>query len=115
MRYEELNTGWLAPDGSFFECCSYDHVSTARELVDKFGYPDIVDLQRIPADDNLMNHGWCYIGISSFLSHEWRVGWNKFLTENQKRFLKPYFEESDLPVNEFAVMRWKREVYNDAD
>lgn len=111
MRYEELNTGWLAPDGSFFQCYSYDHLEEAREIVDKLGYPDInSEGKRIHADDNLMAHGWCYIGISCFMCHEWRIGWKKFLTEYQKQFLRPYFEESDLPVNEFAVMKWERET-----
>ena len=111
MRYEELDTGWLAPDGSFFKCHSYDHIAEAREIVDKLGYSDISpEGKRIHADDNLMSHGWCYIGISCFMCHEWRIGWNKFLTEYQKQFLKPYFEESDLPVNEFAVMKWERET-----
>lgn len=107
MRYEELNTGWLAPDGSFSPCSSYDHCEEAMRLVGRLGYPTI---EHPHADDNLMAHGWVYTGISCFLCHEWRIGWNKFLTEPQKQFLKPYFEESDLPVNEFSVMRWGREV-----
>lgn len=111
MKHEELNTGWLAPDGSFFKCHSYDHVAKAEEIIDKFGYSNIrPDGRRIHADDNLMSHGWCYIGISSFMHHEWRVNWDKFLTEYQKQFLIPYFEESYLPVNEFNVMRWKQET-----
>lgn len=103
--YENLKTGWLAPDGSFFPCYSYDHAEEAREIVTKLGYSTI---EYPHADDNLMAHGWCYIGISSFFCHEWRIGWNKFLTDLQKNFLKPYFE-SDLPVNDFAKMRWERE------
>lgn len=111
MKYEELSTGWLAPDGSFFECHSYDHVAKAEEIIDKFGYLDISsDGERIHADDNLMSRGWCYIGISSFMCHEWRIGWDKFLTEYQKQFLMPYFKESYLPVNELSIMRWEQET-----
>lgn len=114
MKYEELNTGWLSPAGEFFPCHSYDHNEEARVIVSKFGYSDLCQDEYgtqkiIHADDNLMAHGWVYIGISTFFCHEWRIGWGKFLTEIQKRFLRPYFEESDLPVNEFAVYRWKQE------
>lgn len=102
---EELSTGWLSPDGSFFKCNTYDHVCSAISLVDKFGYS--IDLSH--ADDILLNHGWVYVGISSFFCHEWRVEWEKFLTVSQKQFLKPYFEGSDLPVNDFSVLRWTQE------
>lgn len=94
-----------------FKCHSYDHIAKAKEIVDKLGYSYIgPEGKRVHADDNLMAHGWCYIGISCFMYHEWRIGWEKFLTEYQKQFLKPYFEESDLPVNDFAVMKWEQET-----
>lgn len=108
MDYEELKTGWLSPGGDFFPCYSYDHEEEARKIVDKFGYPEI---ENSHADDNLMSHGWAYVGISDFMCHEWRIGWEKFLTEPQKQFLRPYFEESNLPVNDLAVWKWEREVY----
>lgn len=101
-----LATGWLAPDGSFFECHSYDHNAEAKEIVDKIEY-ECTDNHY---DDFLMKKGWVYIGISSYGRHEWRIGWKNFLTNAQKVFLKPYFEESHIPVIEYAVWKWESEV-----
>lgn len=103
-NYEELKTGWLSPEGDFYPCYSYDHNEEARSILKILGreYPH-------HPDDELMDIGFVYIGISSFLCHEWRIGWNKFLTEYQINFLKPYFE-SDLPVSEFTMHRWRNEV-----
>ena len=106
MRYEELKTGWLSPNGELFECNCWEHDETARKLVGKFRYSEI---EKRHADDNLMSRGWVYIGISCFMCHEWRIGWKNFLTEPQKQFLKPYFEESDLPVGGLAPWKWQRE------
>lgn len=107
---EELNTGWLAPDGSFYACNHYEHVETAGEIVNKYNYSEFdSEGKHIPADDNLLNRGWCYIGIFLFWVHEWRIFWNKYLTEYQKRFLKPYFENGGLPVNDISKLDWEKE------
>jgi len=108
-----LKTGWLSPDGELYECSSYDHVSTAHEIIDRFNIACGLDdkLRTIPDDDILLQHGWVYIGISCFLCHEWRIGWTKFLTEYQKEFLRPYFED-EIKVNSLAVDRWNTEVYD---
>lgn len=108
-NYEDLKTGWLSPAGDFFPCFSYDHNEEAREILKTLGR----DYPHHP-DDELMEAGWVYIGISSFLVHEWRIGWNKFLTEYQINFLKPYFE-SDLSVPDYTKWRWKREVEKETD
>lgn len=109
MADKELKTGWLSPEGDFYPCFSYDHNEEARAILKNLGH-----ICHHP-DDELMDLGWVYVGISSFMCHEWRIGWHKFLTEYQINFLKPYFEDSELPVNEFAVLRWKREVEKDFD
>lgn len=108
----KLQQGWLSPTGEFFKCNSYDHYETARELANNLNLPSIDEkLSRIiPEDDRLLNAGWVYIGIASFMCHEWRFGWNRKLTPEQIRFLCPYFEnENELPVNEFCKMRWNEE------
>lgn len=109
---KELKQGWLSPTGEFVECNSYDHIAIARDLANNLNlYQFSVKQNRpLPEDTLLMNAGWVYIGISSFMCHEWRIGWYRKLTFEQVRFLRPYFEESDLPVNEFSVYRWKEEV-----
>lgn len=104
---DELFTGWLSPAGELHKCDSWNHVEKAREIVDSYRYQTITHRS---VDDCLMAHGWVYIGISTFLCHEWRIVWEKFLTPYQINFLKPYFEEPVLPVNSVARMRWEREV-----
>lgn len=107
-----LRQGWLSPSGEFVECNSYDHLCVARSLAGHLNTPDY-DQRRertVSADEKLMNAGWVYIGISSFMCHEWRIGWARDLSPEQRIFLKPYFEDGDgLPVNDVAIMRWEME------
>ena len=86
----ELQQGWLSPTGEFFECHSYDHYSTARELADNLSLPyiDIKTSRIISEDDRLLNAGWVYIGIASFMCHEWRIGWKLKLSPEQVCFLR---------------------------
>lgn len=107
----ELRTGWLSPDGELYECSSYDHMTEARKIVKKFSYPP-TSSQRYSwnADDTLMAKRWVYIGISSLGEREWRIRWSGFLTESQKRFLKPYFEDKYMPVNENSKTRYEEEM-----
>lgn len=109
-----LATGWLSPMGELHECDSYSHYENARGIVDSYNYPTLngATLNRRSADDTLMEHGWVYIGISSFLFHGWRIRWDKFLTPYQINFLRPYFdeEESELPVDAMSRKRWDDEV-----
>lgn len=109
----ELKTGWLSPTGEFYEAGLYEHYDLARKLADNLNTPtyDFVKNRTISDDDRLLNEGWAYIGIGVFFEHEWRVGWNYKLTPEQREFLKPYFEESDLPMNEIAKERWELEEY----
>lgn len=103
----DLTTGWLSPNGEMYTCGSYDHVSTAEELVKKYKYVSTVYFS--VCDDLLMERGWVYIGISSLGAHEWRIGWKKFLTESQKSFLRPYFEDSEIPVSSMSRINWENE------
>lgn len=104
---EQLKTGWLAPDGTFIYCKTQDHFYMANEIAEKYGYLQPLG---ISVDDLIMNYGWVHISISTFLSHEWHIWWNKPLTEYQKNFLRPYFEESEIPVSIGAQACWEREL-----
>lgn len=110
---DSLKQGWLSPTGEFFSCGSYDHLSLARDLSEPLLIPDIdpQTLRKISADDKLLDSGWVYIGISSFLCHEYRISWKRFLTDNQKNFLRPYFEQDYLPVNSVSSQMWEEESY----
>ena len=109
---EKIKTGWLSPTGEFFPAGLYDHIEVARELADSLNLPsyDFKKNRAISDDDKLLNAGWVYIGIGVYFEHEWRVGWNLRLSPEQIRFLKPYFEESDIPMNEIAKERWELET-----
>lgn len=104
---ENLKIGWLSPSGELVECCSYDHIAAAKEIADTRGMAAAWH-----PDDALMGAGWAYIGLSSFGTRELRIGWGKFLTDYQKNFLKPYFENEFIPVNGVAMMRWAEENGN---
>lgn len=109
---DDIKTGWLSPTGEFFPAGLYDHIYVARELADSLSLPsyDFKTNRMIPDDDKLLNNGWVYIGIGVYFEHEWRIGWNTKLSPEQIRFLRPYFEQNDLPVNEIARMRWELET-----
>lgn len=108
----ELEQGWLSPTGEFFKCNSYDHIEKAKELAENLNLPDIDSKtgRIISADDQLLFAGWVYIGISVFLCHEWRVGWHRSLSQEQIQFLRPYFEQEDIPMNSFCKTHWEEEL-----
>jgi len=103
---EQLKMGWLSPGGDFFKCEHYEHTSVAEQIVDQFGYPSV---RFQSADDELMAHGWVHISISH-CPYSWHIIWGKFLTGPQKQFLRPYFEDSDIPVGDMAKMLWESEM-----
>lgn len=102
----DLKLGWLSPTGEFTECNSYDHISVAREIAVRLNLPEC-DFR---PDSALMRAGWVYIGISTFMCHEWRIAWERHLTPEQTCFLRPYFEDSTIPVNVVSETRWLEEV-----
>lgn len=96
----DLQTGWLSPNGDFYPCGVYEHMSIAREILN--------DETANRADDKLTDFGFVSISISQLGNKEWRIYWKHFLTEPQKNFLKPYFED-DMAVGITTKMRWERE------
>lgn len=104
-----MQTGWLSPNGEFYPCATFDHIEVAEDIISKVG---IQANGVYHPDDVLMSAGWVHITRSSLGMKEQNVFWDKFLTEHQKRFLKPYFEENDEPVSDVAKARWEYEVGN---
>lgn len=96
----ELQTGWLSTNGDFYPCSVYEHISLAREI--------LKDETANRADDILADCGFVSITISQLGVKEWRIYWKHFLTEAQKNFLKPYFEDN-MAVNSITKMRWEKE------
>ncbi|MBQ7296439.1 MAG: hypothetical protein IJW86_09655 [Clostridia bacterium] len=101
----ELSTGWLSPNGDFYPCGVYEHIGTARKI--------LKDETANRADEKLHDCGFVSITISQLGVKQWRIRWKNFLTEQQKNFLKPYFEDSSLSVDGFSNVRWSKE--NDYD
>lgn len=100
-----MRLGWLSPSGEFTEVHYGDHVAVADKILmkmDKF-------FEVGPSDDKLLNLGWVKITVSLLGKKEQRIYWNKFLTEEQKNFLRPYFEENDLSVNKYEKIRFDKE------
>lgn len=98
--------------GEFYEAGLYEHIDIARQLADGLHLPDynFKTNRSISDDDKLLNSGWVYIGIGVFFEHEWRIAWSLHLTPEQIVFLRPYFEESDVPVNNVSKDRWRLET-----
>lgn len=96
-----LETGWLSPNGTFTQCNVYDHIGTAYKLLG-------VDYTSRP-DEKLHDAGYAEITISQLGVKEWRVYWKNFLTDEQKNFLKPYFEDENRGMAYVSKMRWDKE------
>ena len=102
-----MRTGWLSPNGDFYPCAVYDHVEVAREIIDK------VNVQRNGShhpDEILLSAGWVQISRSAIGIPSQHIYWNKFLTDYQKNFLRPYFEENDELVSSVSRIKWDKET-----
>ena len=100
-----MQTGWLAPNGDFYKCSLYEHIDTAIEIVEKLNMCCPV---RHFADKLLMDNGWVQITRSLLGVKEQSIYWDKFLTEAQKTFLRPYFEENDENVSYVSKLLWEK-------
>lgn len=100
-RTSELKTGWLSPNGDFYPCGVYEHISCARKILN--------DENANRADEKLQDIGFAEITLSQLGVKEWRVYWKNFLTEQQKNFLKPYFEDDVFSMGDIVKVRWERE------
>ena len=101
MSRVELETGWLSPNGDFYPCGVYEHIECAREI--------LKDKNANRADEKLLDSGFAEITISQLGIKEWRVYWKHFLTDLQKNFLRPYFEDDMMSMGEIIRTRWNRE------
>ena len=97
-----MQTGWLSPTGEFVKCDTCEHLYVARQLTHD-GYH---------ADDLLLRQGYVQISKSLMGNREQAIYYDLHhtLTPEQIRFLRPYFEENDIPVSELARQRWEMEV-----
>lgn len=101
MSNADLKTGWLCPNGDFYPCETFDHISCAREIVKDDTTPR--------PDEILHDCGFAEITISPVGEREWQIFWKHFLSDAQKNFLRPYFEDETRPMEYRAKMRWEQE------
>ena len=97
-----MKIGWLSPTGEFIECGLYDHSVVAEKLT---GDP-------VQPDEILFKRGYAKITVSMLGKKEQAIFWDlhRDLTPEQVRFLRPYFEENDLPLTWATRYRWEQEV-----
>lgn len=87
---------------------SSNHVPEEREaLVNLYHYqnPD-----HLPEDDVLLKHGWVHVTVSLLGNREWCIWWENRLTDYQKNYLRPYFEESEIQPSFGSLCKWESEM-----
>lgn len=94
----ELPDGWLDPCGQMYLSSEYD----LSDIVTELRYEDEYDSdgRLLPDDELLYRHGWVAIRFyrNKQFKKVWRIIWERWgnhchrLTDQQKAFLKPYFE-----------------------
>lgn len=110
IRTKEMPLGWLAPDGSFFECKYYEHVSKAEEIIELLGIDECSIY--VPVDDFLFKLGYTKICQSSLGDKQYIVYWDKRLTPYQRYYLEDYFDnekELKFPMSSTSICRWRYE------
>lgn len=106
MTEHEHKIGWLDPTGAMIECSYLDHLQAAKDLVDLYHYPNPDHLQ---ADDVLLAHGWVHITRSVLGQPKYQIWWANILTEYQKYYLRPYFDENEAKVSFENLCKWEAE------
>ena len=97
-----IKCGWLSSSGEFIECEPYEHMSIAEEIVGG----------KVPyyvADEYLLSHGWVKIYRESFCGHKWYIKWYGFLSEPQKKYLRPIFESDENEIYIGCRDDWEKE------
>lgn len=93
-----MQTGWLSPTGEWHPCETYEHTTYASRILES-------------SEGRLEKAGWVKITRSAMGIREQKIYWDlrHSLTPEQIRFLRPYFEENDIPVCELATYRFRKE------
>lgn len=97
-------TGWLSPDGKFYQCERMEHMDMSEKLVKEYNYKH----KQYLTDEALLDNGWVRISVATFFEHGYAVAYlvDK-LTYEQLDFLKPYiYDEYSLPL----IEKYKNEL-----
>lgn len=105
-----IELGWLSPSGEMHECGYMEHMAVAQDLAEKLGWHELDEnMNRVHADDFLMQHGWVHITRSAFFGHEYFLLHDKHYTQAQKDWLKPRVEENWEWIEKLSQMEWEEE------
>lgn len=106
-----IEIGWLAPDGTLYECDTMEHISVAKDLAEKLGWKEYDENfnRTCWADDFLMEHGYVHITRSMMFGHEYHLIHEKHYTQAQKDWLKPRVEENWKWLSKLDQFEWKEE------
>lgn len=97
-----IECGWLSWPGKFTACKPYDHLAIAEELANGMALYSV-------ADDYLLDHGYVKIYRESFCGHKWFIAWRGFLSEAQKSYLRPIFEDAQNDIHVHCRECWENE------
>lgn len=89
--------GWLAPNGEMRKAEYLGHLVLAEKICDEL-YPDNSILW---PDDKLMDIGYVHITRLSSCGYDVIILHNRFLTEEQKNYIRPYVEELQNWMDEY--------------
>lgn len=94
----EMPIGWLSPTGEMIKCNTYEHITVAFRLVDRY----VFNYTGFNPDEVLIENQWIHITRGLMLDHDYHVYYNvsKGPTIEQIHFLKPYFENKDCPLDD---------------
>lgn len=101
-RMSTIKCGWLSSSGEFVQCEPYEHMAVAQGLIASKALYSV-------ADDYLLDHGWVKIYRESFNGHKWHVDWKGFLSDPQKSFLRPIFEDCENDIYAYCRYCWEIE------
>ena len=107
--FDSPKAGWMAPDGTFFATEYMEHIATAREIYQLLNHGE----EYIPedADRQLVAAGWVSIHIVTFLEHGLILDYDRHLTAEQKREIKPVFEDFPDRFTKSARADLEEELY----
>lgn len=97
---EDIKTGWLAPDGTFFPNLMWGHIAAACKILGE---------EDARADKRLFDSRYVRISNSVCDLTEYAITWKHWLTPSQIYFLKDYFENPETRICSESRRRWEEE------
>lgn len=91
QQFDQLQTGWMAPNGDFYPCGYMEHIHTADMIIESM--PD--EEYSSDPENVLKKKGWVEIHMLTYLQHKWLFDFYGHLTPEQKQVIKSAFEKQD--------------------